>query len=309
MEAAVAVAAVQQGRNLGERTADEQVWRRSVRRTMAAKSVVSVTPRTVVVHRTGPNNEFGFVIGGCYEENSLPRILLPAGTASSLHYSGPFMLRDGDELVSVNSTVVAGATRSTVVDLLRRAKSSATLSVLQQMGGLRQVRRTLESRLHDTHLPRDAKVAIIAALYDTRVPVTTRSCRAHEVHGREYNFVTLDVFQLLIDELLLEDYGEYNGNLYGVLRAQSAEALRCSPFSTPPPMMAGFGPDFGPTDDNDGALERHTNVATLEKVPESSAATPNVEENFDVSFGLALDGGLEHDRLPCITPVRPLRIL
>jgi guanylate kinase len=49
--------------------------------------------------------------------------------------------------------------------------------------------------------------------------------RANEVDGVDYIFVSVDVFRHMVDEGQMLEHAEVYGNLYGVPRAQVAEAL------------------------------------------------------------------------------------
>ncbi len=58
------------------------------------------------------------------------------------------------------------------------------------------------------------------------VSATTRPCRAGEVDGRDYHFLSREEFQRKIEQGELVEYEEIFGNYYGTLRSEIEAALR-----------------------------------------------------------------------------------
>jgi len=57
------------------------------------------------------------------------------------------------------------------------------------------------------------------------VSATTRAMRPGEVDGEDYHFLTRERFQALIEQGEFLEWADYNGNLYGTLRAPVAAAI------------------------------------------------------------------------------------
>ncbi|XP_061533315.1 MAGUK p55 subfamily member 4 isoform X1 [Phycodurus eques] len=59
------------------------------------------------------------------------------------------------------------------------------------------------------------------------VPYTTRPPKGYEESGREYHFITREVFENMVYKSRFLEYSEYKGNLYGTSRDTVREVLNC----------------------------------------------------------------------------------
>lgn len=75
------------------------------------------------------------------------------------------------------------------------------------------------------------KSTVLGALFAGRddlyfsVSATTRSAREGEVDGKDYHFITADLFRSMIGQDAFLEYAEYVGNFYGTPRQYVDEAL------------------------------------------------------------------------------------
>lgn len=62
-------------------------------------------------------------------------------------------------------------------------------------------------------------------LFQGAIPYTSRPPRDYEESGREYHFISRDVFESMIHDNKFVEYGEYKGNYYGTSRGSVMEVL------------------------------------------------------------------------------------
>eukprot|EP00055_Hartaetosiga_balthica_P015855 m.96908 g.96908 ORF g.96908 m.96908 type:complete len:669 (+) comp8977_c0_seq1:54-2060(+) len=173
-----------------------------------SKTKLSFVPRTVVLkNRKG---ELHFNILGGVEADLFCTIQLNGKPPMK---SGK--LKEGDIIVSVNDERVIGETHKYVVDLINESKGDIKLTVaLPKDKNFSKVSYVYNLK-HPDPILAELQNSLKRKVYDLAPPFTTRPQQKGELQGVDYNFVTGEEFNKLIESGRMLDYGERDGFLYG----------------------------------------------------------------------------------------------
>ncbi|XP_054608768.1 membrane-associated guanylate kinase, WW and PDZ domain-containing protein 2a isoform X18 [Dunckerocampus dactyliophorus] len=190
---------------------------------------------------------------------------LPPGGAPCL--SGSFLLQ-GELLLEVNDTPVAGLTSRDVQAVVKHSKEPVRLKCVKQGGVInKDLCRYLSLRFQKGSVDHELQQIIRDNLYLRTVPCTTRQPKEGEVPGVDYNFVTVERFLELEKSGALLESGTYEDNFYGTPKPPAEPSA--PPLNVTDQLLPGARPS------SEGKRKRNKSVSDMEK---ASIEPPEDEE-------------------------------
>eukprot|EP00730_Choanoeca_flexa_P013747 TRINITY_DN5660_c0_g1_i1.p1 TRINITY_DN5660_c0_g1~~TRINITY_DN5660_c0_g1_i1.p1 ORF type:complete len:596 (+),score=190.67 TRINITY_DN5660_c0_g1_i1:68-1855(+) len=203
------------------------MFRNSKRSSVYKGSKGEYAQRDVTVHRNS-QNVFGLKIEGGIENDLIPRI---ADIGSTSKVTGK--LANGDLILAIDGTVVAGEPHNVVQDFMKNAGDSVRLTVCSpkdpQSAQASHLAKLKEDMDADTAKLQDQ---VKKRMYDMAARFTTRPRSANEMQSREFNFVTPAEFERLqAADRFIEASKAEDGYWYGTIKpnkelAQPEQRLR-----------------------------------------------------------------------------------
>eukprot|EP00055_Hartaetosiga_balthica_P017504 m.117960 g.117960 ORF g.117960 m.117960 type:complete len:1450 (-) comp9335_c0_seq1:1880-6229(-) len=224
---------------------------------------------TTIIGRNS-DNSWGIQIEGGVEEGEL----ISFGEVTNLNNLSDGEIHEGDCLLAIDGTSVAGADLNAAIDLIQAGSDTLELTILslQESAFTPLIEDFVRENRLDDKVIAAVKADVKSQVYRATVPYTTRAPREGEVDGDKYNFVTKEEFMDLQAEGRFCEWGENNGVYYGTL---------------------------------------HPNTDTLDAVPISHARrtlrmkslvhTAVLEQQDDGEWGITIDGGVADGYLPHIS--------
>ncbi|XP_061815586.1 membrane-associated guanylate kinase, WW and PDZ domain-containing protein 2a isoform X1 [Nerophis lumbriciformis] len=190
---------------------------------------------------------------------------LPPGGAPC--QSGSFLLQ-GELLLEVNDTPVAGLTSRDVQAVVKHSKEPVRLKCVKQGGVIdKDLCRYLNLRFQKGSVDHELQQIIRDNLYLRTIPCTTRQPKEGEVPGVDYNFVTVERFLELEKSGALLESGTYEDNFYGTPKPPAEPSTPL--LNVTDQLLPGARPS------SEGKRKRNKSVSNMEK---ASIEPPEDEE-------------------------------
>ncbi|EDQ88523.1 uncharacterized protein MONBRDRAFT_32828 [Monosiga brevicollis MX1] len=129
-------------------------------------------------------------------------------------------LQKYDGIIAIDGQSVAGRNITDALDLLRNAGDMVEVTILLRDGVTNHA--SLDEFVRPSPTDSDelkhVKEDVRRDIYHSTVPYTTRAPREGETNGVDYNFVTRDAFEKMIQAGEIFEYGERDGIYYGTRR-------------------------------------------------------------------------------------------
>ncbi|XP_024125006.1 membrane-associated guanylate kinase, WW and PDZ domain-containing protein 1b isoform X6 [Oryzias melastigma] len=125
-------------------------------------------------------------------------------------------LNEGELLLEVENLSISGLPLYDVESVIRNCKGPVRLKTVRPGSKLNKDLKTyLSQRFQKSSPDHELQQTIRDNLYRHAVPCTTRAPRDQEVHGVDYNFLSVEDFLKLEKSGTLLEIGTYDGNYYG----------------------------------------------------------------------------------------------
>uniref|UniRef100_A0A3P9HB09 Membrane associated guanylate kinase, WW and PDZ domain containing 1b n=1 Tax=Oryzias latipes TaxID=8090 RepID=A0A3P9HB09_ORYLA len=125
-------------------------------------------------------------------------------------------LNEGELLLEVENLSISGLPLYDVESVIRNCKGPVRLKTVRPGNKLNKDLKTyLSQRFQKSSADHELQQTIRDNLYRHAVPCTTRAPRDQEVHGVDYNFLSVEDFLKLEKSGTLLEIGSYDGNYYG----------------------------------------------------------------------------------------------
>nr|XP_057934142.1 membrane-associated guanylate kinase, WW and PDZ domain-containing protein 2a isoform X4 [Doryrhamphus excisus] len=180
----------------------------------------------------------------------------------------PCLPLQGELLLEVNDTPVAGLTSRDVQAVVKHSKEPVTLKCVKQGGVIDQdLCRFLSLRFQKGSVDHELQQIIRDNLYLRTIPCTTRPPKEGEVPGVDYNFVSVERFLELEKSGALLESGTYEDNFYGTPKPPAEPSA--PPLNVTEQLLPGARPS------SEGKRKRNKSVSDMEK---ASIEPPEDEE-------------------------------